>query len=146
MFGVKNDSLEQLIKELKKHNELSTLTLLLQIERRLDEPDCLKMRIRLSNRNIPFTLPDETELTDAKEKAEVMEISRILDSYLAVLESFAILFERGYIDRNMIYTSSISRTLGNIHFHPELNDYVTCAETIYPNLASMCRELWSINL
>ncbi len=75
-----------------------------------------------------------------------MKESRVLDSYLAVLESFAILFKKDYIERKMIITSSISRTLSDIYYHLQLDDYITCSNTVYPNLASLCRELWKGNL
>ncbi len=141
MFEMNKEALNRLTEELKKQNQLALLTLLLQIERRLDEPDCLKMRLRLSNFGSPLRLPELTNGMKAKEEAEVREMSRIMDSYFAVLESFATLFKEGYLQKKMILTFSVSETLSNLRRHPELYDYVMYEDTFYPNLAWLYREL-----
>lgn len=141
MFEMNKEALNRLTEELKKQNQLALLTLLLQIEKRLDEPDCLKIRARLSKRCAPLKLPELTNGMKAKEEAEVEQMSRIMDSYFAVLESFATLFKEGYLNKENIMTFSMSETLSDLRCHPELYAYIQCPETFYPNLAWLYREL-----
>lgn len=130
---MENEVLTSLLEEVKKNNEISALSLLLDLEKRFDEKTCLEIREQLARIDQSYKYPELTDYMKEKEFDKQNLRMIMLNSYLAALEIYATLFKHGYFNIRMVQTS-VGSLLMDLKYHPQVFQHLIYEERYYPNL------------